>query len=604
MVMSVNTNISSLNAQKNLATSQSKLATAIERLSSGMRINSAKDDAAGLAISTRFTTQINGLNQAVSNANDGISLAQTTESALNEVTNNMQRIRTLAVQSANATNSDSDRAALDAEVQQRLAEITRISQQTTFNGRHVLDGTFGSAAFQIGANVGETISVNMTQGAGASQIGQIATSKTGDISAAFSSGAAGLNLAAGDLTIDMGAGAGAVDVAAGNYTDAASLVAAINTAAGSTVAAVSGNEIAFTNSTGNAITFGGAANPLGVTSVAAQTTGAPVVTNGTADSTGLAAKLTTGFTLDGTTNSLTIDAGGGGTVVAPATYNDAQDFADAINAAYNTDAGTTGKVFATVVGGELHFENDDTGNAVSMTGAGTSAGLVPTTVAAASSAPGGTVDGTATSTGVNAAVTAASSAVPLTLANGDLTINGTDMEGTYKDAQSLVDAINSKGISGVSAYYDADSKSVHLNSQQALTVAGTRAGATGPNPGDPVGLNFAGAGAEIATASNLAASDVKTVAGANDTISRIDAALGTISSMRSDLGAVQNRFTSTIANLQTISQNLSASRSQIQDADFAAETANMSSANILQQAGVSVLAQANATTQSVLKLLQ
>ena len=181
MVMSVNTNISSLNAQKNLAASQSKLATAIERLSSGMRINSAKDDAAGLAISTRFTTQINGLNQAVSNANDGISLAQTTESALNEVTNNMQRIRTLAVQSANATNSDSDRAALDAEVQQRLAEITRISQQTTFNGRHVLDGSFGSAAFQIGANVGETISVNLSQGAGASQVGKIAsaTSATG-----------------------------------------------------------------------------------------------------------------------------------------------------------------------------------------------------------------------------------------------------------------------------------------------------------------------------------------------------------------------------------------------------------------------------------------
>ena len=195
MVMSVITNISSLNAQKNLATSQSKLATAISRLSSGMRINSAKDDAAGLAISTRFTTQINGLNQAVSNANDGISLAQTTESALNEVTNNMQRIRTLAVQSANATNSDSDRAALDAEVQQRLSEITRISQQTTFNGRHVLDGTFGNAAFQIGANVGETISVNLSQGAGASQVGQIATSSTGDISSKFAS-AAGLTLAA------------------------------------------------------------------------------------------------------------------------------------------------------------------------------------------------------------------------------------------------------------------------------------------------------------------------------------------------------------------------------------------------------------------------
>jgi flagellin len=536
----------------------------------------------------------------VANANDGISLAQTTESALNEVTNNMQRIRTLAVQSANATNSDSDRAALDAEVQQRLAEITRISQQTTFNGRHVLDGTFGSAAFQIGANVGETISVNMTQGAGASQIGQIATSKTGDISAAFSSGAAGLNLAAGDLTIDMGAGAGAVDVAAGNYTTAASLVAAINTAAGSTVAAVSGNEIAFTNSTANAITLGGAANPLGVTSVAAQTTGAPVVTNGTADSTAVAAAISGGGVTVDATNTLTV----GSTAVANGSYATAQDLADAINVAYNTDGSTSGKTLATVVGGELHFENDDTGAAVALAGAGTNATLLPASVAAATSVAGGTVDGTATSTGVNAAVSAASSATPLTLANGELTINGTDMEGTYKDAQSLVDAINSKGISGVSAYYDADTKSVHLNSQQALTVDGTRAGATGANPGDPVGLNFANAGAEIATGSNLAASDVKTVAGANDTISRIDAALGTISSMRSDLGAVQNRFTSTIANLQTISQNLSASRSQIQDADFAAETANMSSANILQQAGVSVLAQANATTQSVLKLLQ
>src|SRR5574337_2106973 len=191
MVMSVITNISSLNAQQNLATSQSKLATAIQRLSSGMRINSAKDDAAGLAISTRFTTQINGLNQAVSNANDGISLAQTTESALNEVTNNLQRIRTLAVQSANATNSDSDRAALDAEVQQRLDEITRIATQTTFNGRHVLDGSFGSAAFQVGANVGETITINLSQGTTAGQIGGVASaSATGGTAFAPSAGSA------------------------------------------------------------------------------------------------------------------------------------------------------------------------------------------------------------------------------------------------------------------------------------------------------------------------------------------------------------------------------------------------------------------------------
>ena len=170
----INTNVASLNAQRNLNTSQTALATSLQRLSSGLRINSAKDDAAGLAISERFTTQIRGLNQAMRNSNDGISLAQTAEGALGEINNNLQRIRELAVQSANSTNSASDRAALDAEVQQRLAEIERIGAQTAFNGLKVLDGTFGSSQFQVGANSGETISVNLSQGAKASQIGQIA----------------------------------------------------------------------------------------------------------------------------------------------------------------------------------------------------------------------------------------------------------------------------------------------------------------------------------------------------------------------------------------------------------------------------------------------
>ena len=166
MAQVINTNVLSLNAQRNLQTSGSQLATALQRLSSGLRINSAKDDAAGLAISNRFTTQINGLNIAARNANDGISLAQTAESALGELTNNLQRIRELAVQSANASNSSSDRAALDQEVQQRLAEIDRITTQTSFNGQKVLDGTFGTATFQVGANVGETISVGFASNSG------------------------------------------------------------------------------------------------------------------------------------------------------------------------------------------------------------------------------------------------------------------------------------------------------------------------------------------------------------------------------------------------------------------------------------------------------
>jgi len=171
----INTNIQSLNAQRNLASSQTSLATAMQRLSSGLRINSAKDDAAGLAISDRMTTQIRGLNQAVRNANDGISLSQTAEGALGEITNNLQRIRELAVQSANSTNSASDRAALDLEVQQRLAEIDRVASQTSFNGQKVLDGSFGSASFQVGANVGDTIGIGLATSMRAAAIGQIAT---------------------------------------------------------------------------------------------------------------------------------------------------------------------------------------------------------------------------------------------------------------------------------------------------------------------------------------------------------------------------------------------------------------------------------------------
>ena len=184
MALTINTNVASLNAQRNLNRSQGLLNQSLERLSTGLRINSAKDDAAGLAISERFTTQIRGLNQAVRNANDGISLAQTSESALGELVNNLQRIRELGIQSANATNSASDRAALDAEVQQRLAEIDRIASQTSFNGLKVLDGTFGTATFQVGANVGETISVSLTTGVRIGQIGQIATG-TGSVHPVF-----------------------------------------------------------------------------------------------------------------------------------------------------------------------------------------------------------------------------------------------------------------------------------------------------------------------------------------------------------------------------------------------------------------------------------
>jgi flagellin len=176
----INTNVMSLTAQRNLNASQGDLSTAIQRLSSGLRINSAKDDAAGLAIATRMTSQINGLNQAVRNANDGISMAQTTESALGEVTNNLQRIRELSVEAANGTYSTADRAALDVEVQQRVAEIDRIASKTTFNGQNVLDGSLGTVSFQVGANVGDTVDVDFsTIDATTATLGVDAVSVTG-----------------------------------------------------------------------------------------------------------------------------------------------------------------------------------------------------------------------------------------------------------------------------------------------------------------------------------------------------------------------------------------------------------------------------------------
>src|SRR5262245_36091729 len=241
----INTNVMSLNAQRNLTTSGTAMATAIQRLSSGLRINSAKDDAAGLAISDRMTTQITGLNQAVRNANDGISLSQTTEGALQEVTNNLQRIRELAVQAANATNSASDLAALDQEVQQRIQEINRIASQTSFNGRKVLDGTFGQAVFQVGANVGETITVGLDTSVKSSAIGKLATATTASsINSLFAVGA-GVEIDS-DLSVDVGGGAQAI--ADGTYDTAQDLADAINDAASATIATVTNGELTITNS--------------------------------------------------------------------------------------------------------------------------------------------------------------------------------------------------------------------------------------------------------------------------------------------------------------------------------------------------------------------
>ena len=244
----INTNISSLNAQRNLNMSQTALSVSLQRLSSGLRINSAKDDAAGLAISERFTTQIRGLNQAVRNANDGVSLAQTGEGALAEVTSNLQRIRELAVQSANATNSSSDRAALDLEVQQRLAEIDRTATQTSFNSQKILDGTFGSATFQVGANVGETISVGLATSMRTNALGALATgTSSSEVTVAALTGSGTIKVGTGATTTVAASTAGTQNGQSVGSAYAKAL--AINAAAVPGLTATATNNVEFTLAT-------------------------------------------------------------------------------------------------------------------------------------------------------------------------------------------------------------------------------------------------------------------------------------------------------------------------------------------------------------------
>jgi flagellin len=509
----INTNVSSLNAQRNLSTSQSALSQALQRLSSGLRINSAKDDAAGLAISERFTTQIRGLNQAVRNANDGISLAQTAEAALGEVTNNLQRIRELAVQSANATNSASDRAALDAEVQQRLAEIERIATQTSFNSQKVLDGTFGTATFQVGANVGETISLNLATSVRTTAIGKTADYVGGAAYAttsAIGQQGAGVDvtaLSAGDITITVGSGQ-AISVGA----------------------AVAGSSNGQTTS--SAYAKAAAINASGISGVTA-----------TADTTAQFNLGTTAVAVGETDYDLTINS-----VAIYTSYNGAVNGAvtsDQLVAAINANSATTG----------VTASYDSSNTRVTLT---SSDGRNITVVQGGALATDGIAQGLGAAEGTN-------------------------------NTQNALETLAAAG--GATATADLVG-SIRLSSAASVSIGGTAAR-----------IGFSATAYSLGN-SALNSTSVTTVANANTTIGRVDAALSSVNGLRSNFGAIQNRFESTIANLTAVNENLEASRSRIRDADFAQETAELTRAQILQQAGVAILAQANALPQNVLGLLR
>jgi flagellin len=454
----INTNVLSLTAQRNLNNNNNALQTSLERLSSGLRINSAKDDAAGLGIADRFTSQINGFRQASRNANDGISFSQTAEGALSTVNNNLQRIRELAVQSANATNTAADRKSLDNEVQQLIAEIGRVANQTEFNNQAILDGTLSTLFFQVGANQGQTIAVE----GGDSRATELGTSEVVATSGATSTTAAGVSQ---------------VDISRGQLE-------------------FSGNvTISVTKSVSN----------------------------------------------DGSINEASISVSLSGITT----------FAGAIRA----------------INDQLRTDNLEDGAVGALSDADRTAFV---------------------SANLNASLRV--------LDNGNTTIV---INGAFDNSEAnAVKTDNDFAIAAAGsdvAVFRVVGGQVNINTDDTST--------------DPVGL-FAATGADTAGVTGAASRvdltqiDVSTRENAYETIAAIDGALSQISGLRAELGAAQNRFEVAITNLGISVENFSAARSRIQDTDFAAETAELTRVQILQQAGTSVLAQANAAPQNVLALLQ
>jgi len=503
--LTVNTNIASLNTQRNLSNSSNALQTSMQRLSTGSRINSAKDDAAGLQISNRLTSQINGLGVAVRNANDGISLAQTAEGALQQSTNILQRMRDLALQAANGSNDATDRAALQKEVGALQSELTRISDTTTFGGRKLLDGSFGSTAFQVGSNANETIDVALSN-ASASSIGAYVSDKAGTGFGAATTDVADANM--DDFKIS--ANGKEFDVAEIKAGDTASEIAKKINNAGSPVKASARTDAVITK-TDNAKIFD--------------------------------LKIEVYNSDTGEDANATID------LKSLTSFDQVVDAINASGAGISAKKNNDGTLEITSI----------SGSTLKITGAAKDA------------------DG--------AAVAAADLTLAVRTAEDELLADGTT---AGKDNVGDLSAAVNIGDSSAAGFANGYLK---LSSSAAYSLAGTAGVAV-----------ITGEAAGVKT--SVSDIDVSTAYGAQNAISVIDSAIAFIDAQRSDLGAVQNRFENTIANLQNISENVAGARGRIQDTDFAAETANLSKNQILQQAGTAILAQAKQLPQAVLSLLQ
>lgn len=561
----INTNSLSLLTQNNLNKSQSALNTAIERLSSGMRINSAKDDAAGQAIANRFTANIKGLTQATRNANDGISIAQTTEGALTEVNNNLQRVRELSVQAANGTNSQSDLDSIQAEITQRLDEINRVSEQTQFNGVKVLSADAGKLTVQVGANDGETIDIDLEE-ISAKTLGLEGFNVNGKGEVANAAATAD------DLVLAGFAKAGTAN-ANGSF-DYTKTVATNNTAATS------------------ADVFGSLAN-------------AAVVTYAGTD-TGLATAATAGYKYDKASDSFSFDAADVANSNVAAFLSPA---AGGSTAAKVTIGGTaqdvlvdsSGNITAADDGSVLYL--DSVGN-LSKTSAGPEVQATLSTLTASMSnsatGTGGTIQVgnavlTADKTGAGSKFDVVGATISASALKGLANVGGYSTA-TYAVAAGPAATGGAVTDGGVAVYADAAGA---LSTNATTSVTTTYVVQTNGKVTDTEAAQIYKTEAGDLTLEETTKSD-----STEDPLKALDAALSKVDQLRSSLGAVQNRFDSTIANLGTTVTNLSSSRSRIEDADYAVEVSNMTRAQILQQAGTSVLSQANQTTQGVLSLLR
>ncbi|MBV7500703.1 MULTISPECIES: flagellin [Achromobacter] len=563
MAAVINTNYLSLVAQNNLNKSQSSLGTAIERLSSGLRINSAKDDAAGMAIANRFTANVKGLTQAARNANDGISLAQTTEGAASEVNTHLQRVRELSVQASNGSYSQEQLNSMQDEINQRLSDIDRISQQTDFNGVKVLSDSAKPLTLQVGANDGETITLNLTEisvktlgldgfNVNGSGVTQNRSATVSDLQAA-----GGVTTGANEWTVTTTHAAIKADDIFGRLENG-------NTVR---VSVAAGNDNTYTyDAANNNFTFtnNSASNSTAINNLAASikpgtgtTTG--TYNNGTSGSTEFTVDANGDITIDG--QAAFVDASGN------LTTNNASGTAAKLDLVMRTAASSPVGTASVDIGGKVY--KNSTAGQLSFTDTISKDALLAAFKANAA-AGGNTVN-------LGSGITAAT--VSFT---GD-TSAGANI--AYVDGKGTV----TRTLNYTTVY------NVDPNTGKTTVKGGTGTGDYAPK---------IGAEAKVSSTGKLTTEDTSKGTKTTDPMKTLDAAFTKLDKLTGELGAVQNRLESTIANLNNVVNNLSNARSRIQDADYATEVSNMSKAQILQQAGTSVLAQANQVPQTVLSLLR